>query len=165
MMDNLVKALQHPGVASVGGACGAVLASFFNVNIFYAIFVMVMFDFITGIYKAAVAKKIRSSKFGRAGERIVYYILMFIPLHMMSLAFPMLDLADDVVMGVFLSRELLSILENLKVISVIKGWQNPYMDQIIHWVGIDVPLLLEEALPHPKNDTQTGIPTQPKVEG
>lgn len=143
----LSDALHHPVSSALGAGLSAALSGFFNVPVVYVILVLVFFDFLTGIYKAKLTRKTRSSKFSVAGERIVLYILMFIPLHAFSLLNDLMGVVDDFVLGIFLTRELLSILENIKAISLVKQRPFPMLDAIIEYVGLDLPALLEENLP------------------
>ncbi len=134
--------------SAIGAALGTTITGFFGVPVFYAIGVVLLMDFITGLYKAKVTKKMKSGKFSVAIERAVFYFLLYIPLHSFSLiGGGFLDLLDDGILGMFLCRELLSIVENLKVISVAKGRPSPILDKIIDYIGMDLPVLLEEALP------------------
>lgn len=115
-----------------------------------ALFALLFIDFITGIYKARVLKKVSSDKFGRVFERAGLYSIIFLSVKAVTFIapIPFLELA---VLGGLAVKELISIMENISVVQIARGYDNTTIDKIIKFLGINLDKILDEAQGKNKN--------------
>lgn len=119
------------------------VVAFFNVQAFILLMLLLVVDFVTGIYKAKLLKKVCSSRFGELFDRAFAYTVIFICLHAFVLVFPMVQYIEVMTIGGYMAKELLSILENLQAIEIYKGKRSPMLDKLIERLGLDMDRILE----------------------
>ena len=108
------------------------------------LFLLLFLDFITGIYKAKVLQKVTSAKFGRAFERAGLYTVIFLAVKALTYISP-IPFLEAAVLGGLALKELISIMENIKVVQISRGYDNTIIDKIIKFLGINLDKLLSEA--------------------
>jgi phage-related holin len=129
--------------------------SFFGVPIFGVLMLILFVDFLTGLWKAKVSKKMQSNKFGSLLNRAAIYILLFTLIHALVGTVPNhVGSVTDLLKAAFgyteyalffgyCLKELLSVFENLKAIQVATGSKEiAVVEMAIKYFGID----LEKAL-------------------
>lgn len=121
--------------------------TFFQAQLLGALMVFLAADFLTGIWKARVLKKVVSRKFGVALDRMVFYIIVYSVLHGLTLVVPLgifATLPETFVMTGYVLKEALSVLENMKVIQFVKGEKTPLIDALIKRMGMDIDRIITE---------------------
>lgn len=108
------------------------------------LFFLLFLDFITGIYKAKVLQKVTSAKFGRVFERAGLYTAIFLAVKALTYISP-IPFLEAAVLGGLALKELISIMENIKVVQIARGYDNTVVDKIINFLGINLDKLLSEA--------------------
>lgn len=108
------------------------------------LFFLMLLDFLTGIYKAKVLQKITSSKFGRVFERAGLYTVVYLAIKALMFISP-IPFLDIAILGGLALKELISIMENIKVVQIARGYDNTVIDKIINFLGINIDKLLSEA--------------------
>jgi phage-related holin len=126
-------------VATVGGS----LAAFFSAPVLVYLLLFVLIDFITGIWKAWLIKRIASNRFGDVFTRAVMYGIIFVLLHGIALSFPPVAFLESIVMVGYMIKEALSVLENLKAIQLMTG-KGPDLDFAMEKLGIDTRRIMDE---------------------
>lgn len=147
-----VNSLVHtstPGVVKVLSLIITPVAAFFAVPVFMGLGLMLLVDLLTGFYKARVLQKVCSTRFGDIFNRALYYLAVFIVLHLMKLTIPdpysyAIMLFNGFILSGYLLKEAISVLENLKAIQLSKGIEDPILDALIHKFGIDIDHILAD---------------------
>lgn len=125
------------------------VVAFFSVPVFVGLIVLAVVDFVTGIYKAMLLKRVASNRFGIAFERLVGYTVVFATLHVLTLVAPVpfnlfTQLVEGFVMTGMLLKEAISILENTKAIQKARGLESPMLDLLIDKLGLDLDRILKD---------------------
>lgn len=121
--------------------------SFFNVNILAGLMVFLLVDLLTGLYKAKLIRKLASAKFGKALDRAIYYLFVYVILHILTLVLPFGSFSsffETAILTGYLLKEALSILENLRVIRRMQGNETVFIDAIIRRLGMDLDRITQE---------------------
>lgn len=111
------KVTSHFNIKALIALLYATVAFFFD-NVqkeaITAIVVLVVFDFITGIIAAKVAKEeIRSAKVFRSAMKLVAYLMLVSAGHFAETAFPIISsFADETILAFLALTELISTIEN-----------------------------------------------------
>lgn len=130
---------------------GAGLA-FFNVQVFTALMIMLAIDIASGLWKAKVLGKLNSRFFGNSFNRMAYYSIIYVVMHILTLSIPLgvfSSVPEAIVMTGYLMKEALSVLENVKAIQVAQGYETPFIDQLIKRLGMDIDKIANEILTSP----------------
>lgn len=80
-----------------------------------AIAIMIVFDFVTGIWSAKLSgEEIKSAKVFRSATKCVIYFGFISAAHLAGIAFPFIDgISDETVIAFLALTELISIMENI----------------------------------------------------
>ncbi len=135
--------------ASVLHAGLGVIFAFFQAQLLAALMAFLLVDLLTGLWKAKLLKKTASNRFGNAIDRMVFYVIVYSVLHGLTLVVPLGTLAslpETFVMTGYVLKEALSILENLKVVQLVKGESTPLIDALITRLGMDIDRIVKEIL-------------------
>lgn len=80
----------------------------------FAIFMLIIIDFITGISAAKVSGEVISSaKVFRSAIKTVIYFMFISASHLMEMTTPLLSFADELVISFLAVTELISVMENV----------------------------------------------------
>lgn len=123
------------------------LFSFFDVNLLLGLMAFLFVDLGTGIYKARLLNKLASTRFGHALDRAVYYLVVYVVLHTLTLILPFGKLSgffETAVLTGYVIKEALSILENLRVIRAARGQETVFIDALVKRLGMDLERLTRE---------------------
>jgi toxin secretion/phage lysis holin len=121
--------------------------SFFNVNILLGLMTFLLVDLLTGLYKAKLLRKLASAKFGKALDRALYYLFVYVVLHVLTLVLPFGSFSsffETAILTGYLLKEALSILENLRVIRKVQGHETNFIDALILRLGMDLDKITQE---------------------
>jgi len=121
--------------------------SFFQVQIFYALIAILILDIVTGLWKAKVLNKVASKSFGNGFNRMVYYIIIYTVMHILTISLPLGPFSvvfESLVMTGYLLKEALSVLENIKAMQTVQGQDTPIIDKIIKRLGMNLDKILTE---------------------
>lgn len=139
--------LDIPTVLKVATVILTPVFSFFNVNILLGLMVFLLVDLLTGLYKAKLLRKLASAKFGKALDRALYYLFVYVILHILTLVLPFGSFSsffETAILTGYLLKEALSILENLRVIRKVQGHETVFIDAIIQRLGMDLERITQE---------------------
>lgn len=113
--------------------------------IMLAIMIPALIDVATGLYKARLGYKGKSSRWRAGIHRLVaYYILASCISLIGSLSTTQLVFANGLATMVTMG-ELVSIIENLKVICMVRGIDSRHLDQLVHMLRLNLHDLTKEA--------------------
>jgi toxin secretion/phage lysis holin len=140
-MDYL--AINNPNISAVTALIGGPLLAFFQAPVLMYLLLFVVIDFATGIWKAWLIKKIASSRFGDVFSRGVVYIIIYFILQGLGTVLPAISFFESIVMVGYMTKEALSILENLRAIQMVTG-KGPDISFIIDKLGIDLKRIVTE---------------------
>lgn len=148
-LEDWVKAAQLdiPSILKILTVLLTPVFSFFNVNILAGLMVFLLVDLLTGLYKAKLIRKLASAKFGKALDRAIYYLFVYVILHILTLVLPFGSFSsffETAILTGYLLKEALSILENLRVIRKSQGHETVFIDAIIHRLGMDLDRITQE---------------------
>lgn len=145
MLDKIVNhiTIDHPNVAALTAAIGGPLLALFQAPVLLYLLLFVLLDFMTGIWKAWLVKRVASNRFGDVFTRGVVYTIIFFILHGLSAVLPAISFFESIVMVGYMTKEALSILENLKAIQLVTG-KGPDISFIISKLGIDLDRIVKE---------------------
>lgn len=145
LLDRLVNMLQSRVSAWV--LAFAPVIAFFQVQLLGALLAFVVIDFFTGLWKAKLAAKISSHRFGDAIDRICFYLVIFALVHTLTLVIPIGMVAaipETVIITGYLLKEALSIVENIRSIQVLRGKDTRIIDALVKRLGMDLDKLMGE---------------------
>lgn len=151
-MDHL--SIDHPNVSAVVAVVGGPLLAFIQAPVLLYLLLFVLLDFLTGIWKAWLVKKVASNRFGDVFTRAVIYTIIFFILRGLSTVLPAISFFESIVMVGYMTKEALSILENLKAIQLVTG-KGPDISFIIDKLGIDLNRIV--------NEVETGFTEQARM--
>lgn len=122
---------------------------FFSVPALMTLGCMLVLDFVTGMTKARLLKKVSSARLGDLFHRAVYYFGVFLVLHLLTVSTPqpfnlVIGLFEGFVMSGYLFKEAISVLENMKAIQMVRGVSDPILDLLIDKLGIDSKRILKD---------------------
>lgn len=120
------------------------LTAFFNVPIFLFLNLFLLLDFATGFYKAKLQNKVSSKEFGNVFFRMTLYTIVFIVFHSITIVMPICQFIEATVFLGYLTKEGLSILENLKAIQETTGRKMLNVDKAINIFGMDLENILRD---------------------
>jgi phage-related holin len=143
MLDKIIENLPTLKIY-LGGLLAGPLLAFFNVPAFYMLLLILLLDFVTGIYKSKVLSQIESTKFAASFERAFNYTLVFIVLHSLGMISSPLILVEQVIMAGLALRESISIIENIKCVEIFRGRQNKVLDKVVEVLGLNLDKMLDE---------------------
>lgn len=143
MLDKIVENLPT-FKAFLGGLLAGPILAFFNVPAFYMLLLILLLDFITGIYKSRVLSQVESSKFSASFERAFNYTLIFIVLHSLGMISTPLVLVEQIIMAGLALKEAISIIENIKCIELYRGRDNKVLDKLVQVLGLNLDKMLAE---------------------
>lgn len=148
-LEDWVKAAQLdiPAILKVLTVLVTPVFSFFNVNILGGLMAFLFIDLITGLYKAKLLRKLASSRFGKALDRAIYYLCVYVILHILTLVLPFGSFSsffETAILTGYLMKEALSILENLRVIRKAQGHETVFIDALIGRLGMDLEKIVIE---------------------
>ena len=124
-------------------ALAAAVGAFFNVPAFYALLGILFLDWLSGVNRARVKKDLCSSKLGIAFEKAFHYTVLFTGMHCVSLfVMPQFLLVEQAILIGLALKELLSIVENIKAVQIMRGQNNKVIDKLIEILGLDVDKIL-----------------------
>jgi len=139
--------LDIPAVLKIATVILAPVFNFFNVNILLGLMVFLLVDLLTGLYKAKLLKKLASAKFGKALDRALYYLFVYVILHILTLVLPFGSFSsffETAILTGYLLKEALSVLENLRVIRKVQGHETAFIDAVIQRLGMDLERITQE---------------------
>lgn len=114
----VVTTFSHPILKTITGLCVAFFATLFDVELkqaMFALFILCMFDFVTGIMavRSEPGALITSKKLWGTGAKIgVYFMLVSAGYLSEQATSNALDFLDETIIGFFGCTEFLSIMEN-----------------------------------------------------
>jgi toxin secretion/phage lysis holin len=139
--------LDIPTVLKIATVILTPVFSFFNVNILLGLMTFLLVDLMTGLYKAKLLRKLASAKFGKALDRALYYLFVYVILHVLTLVLPFGSFSsffETAILTGYLLKEALSVLENLRVIRKIQGHETNFIDALILRLGMDLDKITQE---------------------
>lgn len=147
--DDWAKAAQLdiPAILKLLTVVVAPVFSFFNVNILAGLMAFLFIDLFTGLYKAKLLSKLASARFGKALDRAIYYLCVYVILHVLTLVLPFGSFSsffETAILTGYLMKEALSILENLRVIRKAQGNETVFIDALIGRLGMDLDKIVAE---------------------
>lgn len=139
--------LDIPTVLKIATVVLTPVFNFFNVNILLGLMLFLLVDLLTGLYKAKLLRKLASAKFGKALDRAIYYLFIYVILHVLTLVLPFGSFSsffETAILTGYLLKEALSVLENLRVIRKMQGHETIFIDAIIMRLGMDIDRITQE---------------------
>lgn len=148
-LEDWVKAAQLdiPAILKLLTVLLTPVFSFFNVNILAGLMAFLFIDLATGLYKAKLLNRLASSRFGKALDRAIYYLCVYVILHILTLVLPFGSFSsffETAILTGYLLKEALSILENLRVIRKVQGHETAFIDALIARLGMDIDRITQE---------------------
>lgn len=148
-LEDWVKAAQLdiPAILKLLTVVLTPVFSFFNVNILAGLMAFLFIDLFTGLYKAKLLNKLASARFGKALDRAIYYLCVYVILHVLTLVLPFGSFSsffETAILTGYLMKEALSVLENLRVIRKTQGNETVFIDAIIGRLGMDIDKIVAE---------------------
>jgi phage-related holin len=129
----------------LAGALASPLLAFFNVPALHMLFLILVVDFITGLYKARALKRLTSNKFSGALERAFGYAMIFTVMHALTVISPLLFVVEQAILAGCALREAISVVENIKTVELYKGRENKVLDKLVELLGLNLDKLLADA--------------------
>jgi phage-related holin len=148
-LEDWAKAAQLdiPAILKIATVLLTPVFSFFNVNILLGLMAFLFIDLATGLYKAKLLNKLASTRFGKALDRAIYYLFVYVILHILTLVLPFGSFSsffETAILTGYLIKEALSILENLRVIRKVQGHETAFIDALIQRLGMDLDRITHE---------------------
>lgn len=145
MLQKIVDylSLHNPNLSAATALIAGPVLAFLQAPVLMYLLLFVVIDFATGIWKAWLLKKIASSRFGDVFSRGVVYVIIYFILQGLGTVLPAISFFESIVMVGYMTKEALSILENLRAIQMVTG-KGPDISFIIDKLGIDLKRIVTE---------------------
>jgi hypothetical protein len=76
---------------------------------------------------------------GISFEKAFHYTILFAGIHCLSLfVMPQFAIVEQAILLGLCLKELLSVVENIKAVQIVRGQQNPIIDKLIDMLGLDI---------------------------
>lgn len=144
-MQRLIEYVTNNFHTLVGAALAGPVLAFFNVPTFYMLMLILLVDFLTGIYKAKVLGRLQSSSLATAFERAFNYTVIFCVLHALTIMAGAMIVVEQTILVGFALREALSVIENVKCVEIYRGRENKVLDKLVQLIGLNLDKVLGEA--------------------
>ena len=123
----------------------ALIAPFFAVKLFWVLMLLVAIDYATGIIRALWAGEFQKAKLAATPIKAVMYMAYFVAVHatlMQIGALPMMleltSVLDEVALLLPVTKELVSTLQNIKALALLRDVDVNWLDAIIDFLRLNV---------------------------